>query len=80
MSGSKRALLVIVFAALCAAPAAAQIAGHPFELSGGAGRKGAGRRGARGDGEGDHPRGNRIVLRHGGATVAPFPYKVSPCW
>ena len=37
MSGFKRALLVIVFAALCAAPAAAQIIGHPFELSGGAG-------------------------------------------
>ena len=37
MSGFKRALLVIVFAALCAVPAAAQIVGHPFELSGGAG-------------------------------------------
>jgi outer membrane protein OmpA-like peptidoglycan-associated protein len=37
MSGSQRALLVIVFAALCAAPAAAQIVGHPFEFSGGAG-------------------------------------------
>jgi outer membrane protein OmpA-like peptidoglycan-associated protein len=37
MSGFQRALLVIVFAALCAAPAAAQIVGHPFELSGGAG-------------------------------------------
>ncbi len=37
MSGSKRALLVIVFAALCAAPATAQIVGHPFEFSGGAG-------------------------------------------
>jgi outer membrane protein OmpA-like peptidoglycan-associated protein len=37
MSGSQRALLVIVFAALCAAPATAQIVGHPFEFSGGAG-------------------------------------------
>ena len=37
MSGSQRALLVIVFAALCAAPAAAQIVGHPYEFSGGAG-------------------------------------------
>ena len=37
MSGFQRALLVIVLAALCAAPAAAQIVGHPFELSGGAG-------------------------------------------
>ena len=37
MSGFQRALLVIVFAASCAAPAAAQIVGHPFELSGGAG-------------------------------------------
>lgn len=37
MSGSPRALLVIVFAALCAAPAAAQIVGHPFEFSVGAG-------------------------------------------
>jgi len=37
MSVSQRALLVIVLAALCAAPAAAQVVGHPFELSGGAG-------------------------------------------
>ena len=37
MSWSQRALLVIVLAALCAAPAAAQIVGHPFEFSGGAG-------------------------------------------
>ena len=37
MSWTQRALLPIVFAALCAAPAAAQIVGHPFELSGGAG-------------------------------------------
>jgi len=37
MSWSKRALLAIACAALCAAPAAAQIIGHPFELSGGAG-------------------------------------------
>jgi len=37
MSGSQRALLVIVLAALCAVPAAAQIVGHPFEFSGGAG-------------------------------------------
>ena len=37
MSGSKRALLVIVFTALCAAPAAAQIVGHPYEFTGGAG-------------------------------------------
>jgi len=37
MSGFQRALLVIVLAALCAAPASAQIVGHPFELSGGAG-------------------------------------------
>ena len=37
MSGFQRALLVIVFAVLCAAPAAAQIVGHPFEFSAGAG-------------------------------------------
>jgi outer membrane protein OmpA-like peptidoglycan-associated protein len=37
MSVTQRALLVIVLAALCAAPASAQIVGHPFELSGGAG-------------------------------------------
>jgi outer membrane protein OmpA-like peptidoglycan-associated protein len=37
MSVTQRALLVIVLAALCAAPASAQIVGHPYELSGGAG-------------------------------------------
>jgi len=37
MSVTQRALLVIVLAALCAAPASAQIVGHPLELSGGAG-------------------------------------------
>jgi len=37
MSWSKRALLSIVLAGLCAAPAAAQIVGHPWEVSGGAG-------------------------------------------
>ncbi len=37
MSGSQRALLVLVLAALGAAPAAAQITGHPYEFSGGAG-------------------------------------------
>jgi OOP family OmpA-OmpF porin len=37
MNWLKRALLSLALAALCAAPAAAQIAGHPLELSGGAG-------------------------------------------
>ncbi len=37
MNGIRLALLTLIFAALCAAPAAAQIAGHPFELSAGAG-------------------------------------------
>jgi outer membrane protein OmpA-like peptidoglycan-associated protein len=37
MSVTQRALLVTVLAALCAAPASAQIVGHPLELSAGAG-------------------------------------------
>ena len=37
MHGFQRALLVIVIAVLCAAPAAAQVIGHPFEFSAGAG-------------------------------------------
>ncbi len=37
MSWSQRALLCIVLTGLCAAPAAAQIVGHPWEVSGGAG-------------------------------------------
>jgi outer membrane protein OmpA-like peptidoglycan-associated protein len=37
MSWSKAALLLVAIAAVCAAPAAAQIAGRPIEVSGGAG-------------------------------------------